>query len=231
MAYKDLRDFINKLDENKMIKYIDAEVDAELEITEITDRISKANGPALLFQNVKNSKYPVLINTFGSYDRLNLALQVNNLDDIAEKISDFMEMSHYIGLINKVKSVPKLAKLALIFPRKVDKAACQEIIEEDPDLSTLPILKCWPEDGGKFITLPLVITRDPETGMQNMGMYRLQVYDNKTTGMHWHLHKDGREIYDKYMINIKNLVEECLYLLHLEAILQLFILQLHLFLR
>ena len=198
MAYKDLRDFINKLDENKMIKYIDAEVDAELEITEITDRISKANGPALLFRNVKNSKYPVLINTFGSYDRLNLALQVNNLDNIAEEISDFMEMSHYIGLINKVKSVPKLAKLALIFPRKVDKAPCQEIVEEDPDLSTLPILKCWPEDGGKFITLPLVITRDPETGMQNMGMYRLQVYDNKTTGMHWHLHKDGKEIYDKY---------------------------------
>lgn len=197
MAYKDLQDFINKLDENKMVRYINAEVDAELEITEITDRISKVNGPALLFNNVKNSKYPVLINSFGSFERMNLALQVDDLDNIATEISDFIEMSNYIGLLNKVKSVPKLARLALIFPRKVDKAPCQEVVEE-PDLSTLPILKCWPEDGGKFITLPLVITRDPETGMQNMGMYRLQVFDNKTTGMHWHLHKDGREIYDKY---------------------------------
>lgn len=197
MAYKNLQDFMKTLEEKKLLKRISAKVSSDLEITEITDRVSKAYGPALLFENVEGSKYPVLINAFGSYERLNLALEVDNIDSIAEDIKNLMDMSSYLGLINKIKAVPKVARLAAVFPRKVDKAPCQEVVE-DPDLSTLPILKCWPEDGGKFITLPLVITRDPETGLQNMGMYRLQVYDNKTTGMHWHMHKDGREIYEKY---------------------------------
>lgn len=197
MAYKDLKDFMNLLNKKGLLKKISVEVDSELEITEITDRISKQNGPALLFENVKGSQYPVLINAFGSFERLNLALEVNKLDDIADAIVDLMDVSSYIGLIDKIKSIPKLARLARVFPKKVDSAPCQEVIEE-PDLSTLPILKCWPLDGGRFITLPLVITKDPETGLQNMGMYRLQVYDKKTTGMHWHLHKDGREIYEKY---------------------------------
>lgn len=147
---------------------------------------------------MEGSKYPVLINAFGTYERLNLALEVDNIDSIAEDIKNLLDISSYLGILNKIKAVPKIARLAAVFPRKVDKAPCQEVVEEDPDLSTLPILKCWPEDGGKFITLPLVITKDPETGVQNMGMYRLQVFDNKTTGMHWHLHKDGREIYEKY---------------------------------
>lgn len=197
MAYKNLQDFIKTLEEKKLLKRIIAKVSSDLEITEITDRISKAYGPALLFENVEGSAYPVLINAFGSYERLNLALEVENIDSIAKDIGDLIDMSSYLGLINKIKAVPKVARLAAVFPRKVDKAPCQEVVEE-PDLSTLPILKCWPEDGGKYITLPLVITRDPETGLQNMGMYRLQVYDNKTTGMHWHMHKDGREIYEKY---------------------------------
>ncbi len=197
MAYKDLQDFIRVLDEKKLLKRVKSEVDSDLEITEITDRISKAGGPALLFERVKGSPYPVLINAFGSYERLNLALEINQIDDIGKGIEGFMDMSSYFGLMNKIKSVPKLARLLKVFPKKVEKAPCQEVVEE-PDLSKLPILKCWPEDGGKFITLPLVITKDPETGMQNMGMYRLQVYDEKTTGMHWHLHKDGKEIYEKY---------------------------------
>lgn len=197
MAYKDLQDFMNILEEKKLLKRIKAEVNSELEITEIADRVVKAEGPALLFEKVKGSDFPLLINAFGSYERLNLALEIGHIDDIAGQISDFMDMSSYLGLVNKIKSVPKLARLARVFPRKVLKAACQEIVEE-PDLSKLPVLKCWPEDGGRFITLPLVITRDPETGLQNMGMYRLQVYDKNTTGMHWHLHKDGREIYEKY---------------------------------
>lgn len=197
MAYRDLQDFIRVLEEKRLLKRIKVEVDSNLEITEITDRISKAYGPALLFENVKDSPYPVLINAFGTYERLNLALEVNEIDDIAKDIESFMDVSSYLGLINKIKSVPKLARLARIFPKKVDKAPCQEVVEE-PDLTKLPVLKCWPEDGGRFITLPLVITKDPETGLQNMGMYRLQVYDEKTTGMHWHLHKDGREIYEKY---------------------------------
>ncbi|WZL72266.1 menaquinone biosynthesis decarboxylase [Clostridiaceae bacterium 35-E11] len=197
MAYKDLQDFMKKLEEDHLLVRVKPQVDSNLEITEIVDRVSKANGPAVLFENVKNSPYPVLINAFGSYERMNSALEVDDINDIANTIVDLMDMSSYATFMNKLKSVPKLARLAKVFPQKIKKAACQEIIEE-PDLSTLPILKCWPEDGGRYITLPLVITKDPETGIQNMGMYRLQVFDKKTTGMHWHLHKDGREIYEKY---------------------------------
>jgi 4-hydroxy-3-polyprenylbenzoate decarboxylase len=197
MAYKDLQDFINTLEQKKLLKRIKAEVDSELEITEIADRVVKADGPALLFENVRGSEFPLLINAFGSYERLNIAFEIDNIDDIGTQISDFMDMANYLGIVKKIKSVPKLARLATIFPRKVLKGACQEVVEE-PDLSKLPILKCWPEDGGRFITLPLVITKDPESGIQNMGMYRLHVYDKNTTGMHWHLHKDGRAIYEKY---------------------------------
>ncbi|MCB2292245.1 menaquinone biosynthesis decarboxylase [Clostridium algoriphilum] len=197
MAYKDLQDFINHLRDKKLLDEIEIEVDSDLEITEIADRVSKKNGNALLFKNVKNSDYPLLINSLGTYERINLGLEVETLDEIAETISDFMDITNYITLINKVKSIPKLARLARVFPKKVKNAACQEVIEE-PDLSKLPILKCWPKDGGRYITLPLVITLDPETNQQNVGMYRLQVYDTNTTGMHWHLHKDGKEIYEKY---------------------------------
>lgn len=199
MAYKDLQDFMRALEQKELLKRISAPVDSELEITEITDRVSKACGPALLFERVKGSPYPVLINTFGSYERLNMALGVESLDEIAAGIGGLLDMSGYLGIMNKIKSVPKLARLLRVFPVKLPAAPCQEVVEE-PDLSRLPVLKCWPEDGGPFITLPLVVTRDPETGLQNMGMYRLQVYDRKTTGMHWHLHKDGREIYEKYKI-------------------------------
>jgi 4-hydroxy-3-polyprenylbenzoate decarboxylase len=199
LAYKDLQDFIRYLDERGQLKTICAEVDPELEITEITDRVSKKYGPALLFKNVKGSPYPVLINAMGTYERMSMALGVEKLDDIGNDIEEFIDMSNYLGLMNKVKSLPRLARLATIFPIKLpSKGACQEVIESEPDLTTLPVLKCWPGDAGRFITLPLVITKDPESEIQNMGMYRLQVYDRNTTGMHWHLHKDGREIYEKY---------------------------------
>lgn len=197
MAYKDLQSFINVLEKKDMLKKITAQVDSDLEITEIADRVVKSGGPALLFENVKDSPYPLLINAFASYERLNLALEVESIDHIAHDIEELIDMSNYATFMDKLKALPKLAKLVVIFPKKVMSAPCQEVVEE-PDLSKLPVLKCWPEDGGRFITLPLVITRDPDSGVQNMGMYRLQVFDNKTTGMHWHLHKDGREIYDKY---------------------------------
>lgn len=197
MAYKDLEDFIKVLEKKELLRRITAKVSPELEITEITDRVSKDFGPALFFENVEGSKYPVLINAFGTYERLNLAFEVDNIDDIAQEIKTLIDMTNYKGLLSIIKATPRLAKYAFIFPKKVDRAPCQEVVEE-PDLTTLPVLKCWPEDGGKFITLPLVITKDPETGLQNMGMYRLQIYDKNTTGMHWHWHKDGREIYDKY---------------------------------
>lgn len=173
------------------------EVDPELEITEIADRVSKAYGNALLFKKVKGSEFPLVINAMGTYERLNMGLGVDSLDEIAEQIEDYMNVSAYVTLMGKIKSIPKLAPLPFIFPRKVKSAPCQEVITE-PDLNALPILKCWPQDGGKYITLPLVFTKDPENGQQNVGMYRLQVYDEKTTGMHWHLHKDGKEIFEKY---------------------------------
>ncbi|MCG8501103.1 MAG: menaquinone biosynthesis decarboxylase [Firmicutes bacterium] len=197
MAYKDLQDFMNHLKEKKLLDEIEVEVDRDLEITEITDRVCKKYGHALLFKKVKDSPYPVLINTLGTYERLHMGLEAENLDEIADTITDFMDITNYSTAMNKIKSVPKLARLAKKKKKKVKHGPCQEVIEE-PDLNKLPVLKCWPKDGGRFITLPLVITRDPETGQQNMGMYRLQVYDRKTTGMHWHLHKDGRTIYEKY---------------------------------
>lgn len=197
MTYKDLQSYIKALDDKKELAHIYEEVDAELEITEIADRLSKAYGKGLICHKVKGSPYPLAINLMGTYDRLNLGLGVNHLDEIAAEIEDFMNLSAYVTLMGKIKAIPKLAPLPFIFPRKVQKAPCQEVIEE-PNLDQLPILKCWPQDGGKYITLPLVFTKDPENGQQNVGMYRLQVYDKKTTGMHWHLHKDGREIYEKY---------------------------------
>ena len=199
MSFKDLQTFIKDLEKKGELVRIKAEVDPELEITEITDRVSKNYGPALLFENVKGSKYPVLINAMGTYERMAMALGVEKINDIGDGISEFIDMSNYLGLMNKFKSLPKLSRMASVFPIKLPtKGACQEVINHDPDLNELPILKCWPEDGGKFITLPLVTTIDPETGIQNMGMYRMQVYDKNTTGMHWHWHKDGREIYEQY---------------------------------
>ena len=199
MSFKDLQTFIRELENNGELVRVKTEVDPELEITEITDRVSKDYGPALLFENVKGSKYPVLINAMGTYERMAMALGVENINDIGNDIDEFIDMSNYIGLMNKFKSLPKLSRMATVFPIKLPtKGACQEVINHNPDLNELPILKCWPEDGGKFITLPLVTTIDPETGIQNMGMYRMQVYDKNTTGMHWHWHKDGREIYEQY---------------------------------
>lgn len=197
MPFKDLQKYLEALDKKGLLSHVHTEVDAELEITEIADRVSKVYGNGLVFHKVKNSPYPLVINAMGTYERLNLGLGVDNLDEIAAQIEDYMNLSAYVTLMGKVKSIPKLAPLPFIFPRKVKKAPCQEVIEE-PNLDALPILKCWPQDGGKYITLPLIFTKDPDNGQQNVGMYRLQVYDEKTTGMHWHLHKDGREIYEKY---------------------------------
>ncbi|EKY23255.1 menaquinone biosynthesis decarboxylase [Clostridium celatum] len=199
MAFKDIQAFMKKIEDKGQLKRITAEVDADLEITEITDRISKKVGPALLFENVKGSKYPVLINAMGSYERMSMALGVEKLDDLQEDISELINIQNYVKIPRLIKSVPRLFRLLSVFPWKLPvKGACQEVIELDPDLSTIPVLKCWPDDGGKFITLPLVMTKDPDTGVQNTGMYRMQIYDKNTTGMHWHWHKDGREIYDKY---------------------------------
>lgn len=207
MAYKDLQHFISVLEKHNQLVRVKTEVDPELEITEITDRVSKSMGPALLFENVRGSDYPVLINSMGSYERMNLALEVDSLDDIAEEINALIQELSRDNLFGKIKMLPKFLQLAGIFPKRVKDAPCQEVIEREPDLHSLPILKCWPGDGGRFITLPLVVTRDPEKGTLNMGMYRMQVYDSRTTGMHWHLHKDGRRNFDNQKKNGKKVME------------------------
>jgi len=200
VAYKDLGEFVDVLEQEGLIKRISAMVDPELEITEITDRISKAGGPALFFKHAKGSPYPVLINAFGSMERMCLALEVDNLDQIGEEIRQLLQLPNLEGMFEKLKMLPKLGKLASFYPKLVKRAPCQEVVEsENPGLDELPILKCWPDDAGRFITLPLVFTKDPETGKQNVGMYRMQVFDRQTTGMHWHLHKDGAHHYTSHI--------------------------------
>ncbi len=198
MAFKDLREFIEELDNRGLLKRIATPVDCELEITEITDRVSKMEGDkniALLFENVKGYDMPVLMNAFGSMERMAIAFGVEKVDDIADEIREILKLP-YISLQNKLDllSIIPTAKRAINFPKYVKNAPCKEVIIKDqPSLDKFPILKCWPDDGGKFITLPLVFTKNPKTGKRNVGMYRLQKYDDKTTGMHWHIHKNGAE--------------------------------------
>ncbi len=196
MAYRDLRHFIDTLAQRGELRRITEPVSPDLEITEITDRVTKAGGPALLFENAESpSGWPVLINAFGSETRVKLALEQDDLDTIASEILFLVEEARPQNLLEKIKLLPRLKRLADLFPKTVSKAPCQEVVltGDEVDLTRLPILTCWPGDGGPFITLPLVTTRHPETGGRNLGMYRLQVFDRNTTGMHWHTHKGGAQ--------------------------------------
>jgi 4-hydroxy-3-polyprenylbenzoate decarboxylase len=195
MAYEDLREFIRALDRAGELKRIRAEVDAELEITEITDRVSKAGGPALLFENVRGYRVPVLINALGSRDRMKMALGVTDYSDITGRITELTDVKSPQGLLEKIKMVPRLAEVGKMFPKVVRDGPCKERVLKEGKLSLLdfPIIKCWPEDGGRYITMPLVFTKNPETGRRNCGMYRMQVYDETTTGMHWQIHKHGAQ--------------------------------------
>ena len=194
MPYTDLREFIRALEEKGELKRIPFEVDPVLEITEFADRAVKRGGPALLFEKPKGSSVPVLINAFASMRRMEIALEVASVDEVARRISEFLEVRMPQGLIGKLKMLPKLVKLSGSLPRTVKSGPCREVVREGEkaSLAELPILKCWPEDGGRFITLPIVITKDPHTGIRNVGMYRMHVYDERTTGMHWHAHKVGQ---------------------------------------
>ena len=192
MIFNDLREFIDFLEDKKELVRIKKEVDPVLEVTEIADRISKKGGLALLFENIKGSQIPIVINLFGSYQRMSWALGLNDFNEISQRFSGLLKTDLDMKLRQKMEALLDLYKLSKSKPKEVKKAPCQEIIKEkDFSLLDYPVLKCWPEDGGRFITLPLVITKDPESGKQNMGMYRMQVYDEKTTGMHWHTHHDG----------------------------------------
>jgi 4-hydroxy-3-polyprenylbenzoate decarboxylase len=187
----DLRSWIDLLKREGELVEIEAEVDPYLEITEITDRVVKSGGPALLFTNVKGSERPLLINQFGTERRTCLAFGEPTLDDVARKLEDVLEMQPPQGLVEKVKGLGKLKRLADSMPKSVSRGACQELVLE-PDLDALPIQHCWPGDPAPFITLPAVITKDPRTGVRNVGMYRMQKLDARSTFMHWQVHKDGR---------------------------------------
>lgn len=202
MAYHNLWEFINQLEKEGQLVRVKKEVSRDLEITEITDRISKAFGPALLFERVKDCPYPVFINGFGSMERMAKALSAESLWEIQERIGKLLDVSRLGSLKGFLEYGIQLTSLLHAIPLRkpvtLKRPPCQQVIERKPDLNTLPVLKCWPLDGGRFLTLPLVITRHPGGMAQNMGMYRMQVIDRNTTAMHWHKHKDGAGIYNAY---------------------------------
>lgn len=199
-----LREFVDRLDSSGELIRIKTKVDTRFEISEITDRISKmeGGGKAILFENTE-SGYPVLMNMMGSDRRMAIALGVTSLDDISARIDALLKgvMSPKNSMMDKLRMLPLLSDVAKWFPRKVSgRGECQQVVwrGEDADLNRLPILTSWGSDGGPFVTLPMVCTVDPESGIPNMGMYRMQQFDSHTTGMHWHRHKSGARHYDAY---------------------------------
>jgi len=199
--YANLREFVADLRTRGELSQIDAPVDPKLEITEIADRCVKhaSGGPALFFTNVKGSKFPLLINAVATEGRMALALGVERLDELGDRVRNLLKLAQPpTSLSDKLGALLRLGELASLAPRIVRSAPCQEVVVEGDhvDVRELPILTTWPGDGGPYITLPLVFTKDPVTGSHNVGMYRMQVYDGRTTGMHWQRHKHGREHQD-----------------------------------
>ncbi|HEX2438690.1 MAG TPA: menaquinone biosynthesis decarboxylase [Methylomirabilota bacterium] len=197
MAFTDLREFVARLEALGRLRRITAAVSRDLEITEIVDRVSKSPreaNVALLFERVEGSELPVLVNAFGAEDRMALALGVTRLDELGERVAKLLDARLPGSFGERLRKLATLIDVARAAPRRVSSAPCQEIVEATaPSLAGLPILKCWPGDGGRYITLPGVFTRDPVTGARNVGMYRLQVFDDRTLGMHWQTHKGGAE--------------------------------------
>jgi len=197
VAFDDLREFVAHLDKTGRLKRVRARVSRDLEIAEITDRVSKGpaeRNQALLFESVEGFDTPVLINAFGSPERMAAALGVEHLDDLSARVAKLLDMRMPGSLVDKLKKLGDLFDVAKAGPKHVRSAPCQGVVETDhPSLSSLPVLQCWPKDAGRFITLPMVFTKDPVTGARNVGMYRLQVYDERTLGMHWQIHKGSAE--------------------------------------
>jgi 4-hydroxy-3-polyprenylbenzoate decarboxylase len=194
MPYASLHDFVEALRTAGELHAVSAEVDPHLEISEITNRVVKAGGPALLFTNVAGSQFPVLTNQFGSRRRMAMAFDAADLDEVGERVRSLLAFEPPApgSLLGKIKAAHALAPLAHAIPKIARGGSAQTIVTEEPDLTTLPVLTTWPLDAGPFITLPLVITKDPHNGRANVGMYRMQVYGPKETGMHWQRHKHGR---------------------------------------
>jgi len=200
MPFTGLAKFIDQLEKAGQLVRISAFVDPQLEITEVTDRISKNGGDALLFEN-NGTGFPLLINSFGSEKRMAMAIGKENLEEPAEEIQQIFKLLTQTNgsITGKLSTLPALYNLAGFIPSRSDrKGRCQQIIHKDPDLSILPVLKCWPYDGGRFITLPVVNTFHPVTLKTNAGMYRMQILDNQTTAMHWQLHKTGASHFEEW---------------------------------
>ncbi len=202
MAYRNQQQFIEVLEKEGELLRIKAFVDPKLEMAEITDRMSKepGGGRALLFEN-SGCDFPVLMNAYGSEKRMCMALGVHHLDDVAKEIEDLFKLlsAPKEGIIDKLKMLPKLGQFASWMPTvKSGKGECQEIVMKDPDITKLPVITCWPKDGGPFVTLPVIHTKDPNTGTRNVGMYRMQVFGPTLTGMHWHKHKVSAKHFNEY---------------------------------
>src|SRR5215213_5023163 len=202
MAYKNLQDFIDTLEREGELIRIKEYVNPRLEISEITDRISKTKdgGKALLFENT-GYDFPVLMNAYGSEKRICLALGVDHLDDVAKEIESLFHLlaSPKESIIDKLKLLPKLNQFASWMPRVIGgRGDCQQVVMKEPDINKLPVITCWPKDGGPFVTLPIIHTKDPNTGSRNVGMYRMQVFGPTLTGMHWHKHKVSARHFNEY---------------------------------
>ena len=195
--FHDLIAFIDALDNTRELARITEPVSPELEIAAVTDRVSKSpgGGPALLFEQPTGHDMPVAINLYGSMTRMCMALGVRSLDDLAAEIAELTNPKIPAGVLDALKMLPMLGRLKDLLPKTVSSGPCQEVVQKNGTLEGIPILKCWPSDGGPYITLPMVFTKDPETGMRNIGTYRMQVYDERTTGMHWQRHKGGAQHY------------------------------------
>ena len=202
MAYRNLQQFIEILEKEGELIRIKEYVNPILEISEITDRISKTpgGGKALLFENT-GYEFPVLMNAYGSDKRMCLALGVNHLDDVARDIEGLFQKlsSPKESIVDKLRMLPMLGQFASWMPKvRSGKGECQEVVMADADITKLPVITCWPNDGGPFVTLPVIHTKEPNTGARNVGMYRMQVFGPKLTGMHWHKHKVSAKHFNEY---------------------------------
>ncbi len=195
LRFPNLGAFLTFLEERRELVRIREAVDPHLEIAEITDRTTKGGGPALLFENVRGSSIPVAINVYGTQQRMAWALGAEHIDEVVQRLENLIKLAPPRSFQDKLRMLPRLKEIADFMPRSVKKAACQETVLEPTSLGHLPILTCWPQDGGPFITLGAVITRHPETGVRNVGIYRMQKFDDVTTGMHWQIHKVGAQHY------------------------------------
>ena len=196
--FDSLREFVRFLEAHGQLRRIQREIDPVLEVSEIAQRVMRAGGPALLFERVKGSRFPLLINTYATRQRMSWALGVEDLAQHATTIAELVKAQPPASLLDKIRMLPKLGRVAGAMPKTVATAPCQEVVETSPDLGKLPVLTTWPQDGGPYITLPMVITRDPDKGTRNVGCYRMQVYGPRETGMHWQLHKTGRRHMRRY---------------------------------